>query len=139
MTPAGELPKMRKPKKAKFEAFRELWAAKEPVPSIAKRLGVTDRTVERYRSHLEGPRRPDYYALWMPLVLEHLRRYPDAWFTDGELSRVLLNRDNVLRCTLERMTREGLAVSERRTVNARGYKAELGVWWWRLARTDEFP
>ncbi|TDD11312.1 hypothetical protein [Nonomuraea diastatica] len=130
---------MRKAKKAKFETFRELWAAKEPVSSIAKRLGVTDRTVERYRSHLEGPRRADYYALWMPLVLEHLRRYPDSWFTDGELSRVLLNRDNVLRCTLERMTREGLAVSEHRTVNARGYRAEQGVWWWRLACTDESP
>ncbi|MGR6915352.1 helix-turn-helix domain-containing protein [[Actinomadura] parvosata] len=106
MTSAVELPKMRKAKQIKFHAFRELWEAKENVPAIAQRLRVTERTVERYRRDLEGPRRIDYYAEWMPLVLEHLRRYPDSWFTDGELSRVLLNRDNVLRCTLQRMERE---------------------------------
>jgi hypothetical protein len=137
VTPAAELPKMRKHKKANFEAFRELWAADATLPTIAQRLGVTDRTVERYRCDLEGSRRTDYYAQWMPLVLEHLRRYPDSWFTDGELSRVLLNRRHVLKHTLQRMEREGLLISERRTVNARGYKAEQGVWWWRLARLDD--
>ncbi|MEV6157906.1 hypothetical protein AB0L53_46965 [Nonomuraea sp. NPDC052129] len=138
MTRVGELPKMRKHKKAKFQAFRELWEANETIPVIAKRLRVTSRTVERYRRDLQGEsRRPDYYARWMPLVLEHMRRFPNSWFTDGELSRVLLNRDNVLRCTLQRMERESLAVSERRTINARGYESKQGVWWWRLARTDE--
>jgi hypothetical protein len=137
VTQALELPRMRKAKKAKFRAFCELWEQKETVPVIAARLRVTERTVERYRRDLEGPRRIDYYAEWMPLVLEHLRRYPNSWFTDGELSRVLLNRDNVLRCTLQRMEREGLAVCERRNVNARGFEAKQGVFWWRVAREDE--
>jgi hypothetical protein len=136
VTQTEETSKTRKAKQARFHAFRELWEQKETVPSIAKRLRVTERTVERYQRDLEGPRRIDYYTEWMPLVLKHLRRYPSSWFTDGELSRVLLNRDNVLRCTLQRMEREGLAVCERRYVNARGFETKQGVFWWRLAREN---
>ncbi|NRQ34475.1 hypothetical protein HII36_21840 [Nonomuraea sp. NN258] len=79
--------------------------------ALAERLGgVSERSVQRYLRDLEGRcRRTDHYEEWMPLILEHLRRYPRSRFTRCEPARVVMgDRFVTLGSTLRRMEREEL-------------------------------
>ncbi|MEW1843023.1 winged helix-turn-helix domain-containing protein [Nonomuraea angiospora] len=105
------------------------------VRDVAQRTGVSERTVHRYLREMHGGSRrpPTLYERVMPLILAHLRRYPQSRFTRGELARVLLGDRTVhLTPTLLRMEREGLVT---RTVEARTdglFSPKQPIVWWQL-------
>lgn len=129
--------RMYKPKQAKVLICRELHAFGEPVPAIAARLKVSERSVHRYLRDLGGPRRTLYYEERMPVALAHLRRFPHLWFTRFELERVCGFPYNALRGTLNRMEREGMVVTKRLPRDAAGNVLDRLILWWQLAPGQE--
>ncbi|WP_336214713.1 hypothetical protein [Nonomuraea sp. LPB2021202275-12-8] len=147
MTERTNLPKMTKPKQARFSAFCELLEQEGNISALAARLRVTERTIHRYLVDLEGgSRRTTRYEEFMPQVLEHLQRYPHSLFTSTELARVLDIRygnhfkygngydGTALTPTLRRMEREDLVRSVLGFRNDRDYSIRLPVTRWRLAQ-----
>ncbi|MEV1003332.1 helix-turn-helix domain-containing protein [Nonomuraea sp. NPDC050202] len=117
----------------------ELVASDYPVPTIAARLGMHERSVYRHLVAMEGRSRSlRAYEDRMPRVLTHLEAYPGKLFTHGELLRVLgLPVTAKLRGTLERMEREGLIESVPGFRNDREFCVPRPVTRWRLAPGKE--
>ncbi|MGR6921233.1 helix-turn-helix domain-containing protein [[Actinomadura] parvosata] len=117
----------------------ELVASKHPVPTIAARLGIHERSVYRHLVAMEGrSRAPQVYEERMPLVITHLEAYPGKLFTEGELRRVLgLPVTAKLRTTLERMEREGLVESVPGFRDDRAFCVPRPVTRWRLASGED--
>ncbi|TMR99576.1 helix-turn-helix domain-containing protein [Nonomuraea basaltis] len=118
-----------------------LYREQYPTYAIAAQVDISERTVHRYLLRIEGveTRKIDHYCDWMPHLLAHLSSYPDAWFTQTELSRAVLRRDDprVLRKVLLRMEREGLIVCESRPYNCRGdHTPKRHSRWYRLASKE---
>lgn len=77
---------------------------------LAYRLGVHRRTIERYMHLVNGPQR-DGYAEFSPLILAHLRRYPNARLSALDVWRAIGcpgGSSRAVVTVLRRMTREGL-------------------------------
>ncbi|NRQ34476.1 hypothetical protein HII36_21845 [Nonomuraea sp. NN258] len=87
----------------------ELASSRHPTRTIAVTVGMNERSVYRHLVAIEArPRSHTTYEERMPLVLTHLRTYPDKLFTEGELRRVPdLPATAKLRRVLARMEQEG--------------------------------
>ncbi|MEU9837419.1 hypothetical protein AB0D67_38290 [Streptosporangium sp. NPDC048047] len=58
---------------------------------LAARLQVDERTIQRYLKEQEGgaDRRIVFYTELPPRILQHMRCYPQTWFSARDLCRVL--------------------------------------------------
>jgi DNA-binding CsgD family transcriptional regulator len=114
----------------------DLLKSENPPPrELAARIGVSERTVQRYLRDINGgPRRPPtHYERLMPRIVAHMRRFPQSRFTRCELARVLLgDRTANLEWTLRRMEQSGLVTSTVEPRNDGLFSQQQPVTWWQL-------
>lgn len=136
-----------RPKQFRISALEEMLDQNESIGSMAARLHVTERTVQRYLVELGGRTRSrSRYDEFKPLIMEHLHRYPHEEFTSTELTRVLrvgygtnrgAHQGGVLNPTLRRLEQEGLVRSVLGIRTDREYSPPLPATRWRLAHPTE--
>ncbi|MFG1709155.1 hypothetical protein ACFLIM_38785 [Nonomuraea sp. M3C6] len=111
---------------------------------IGDRLGVHERTIQRYLRELEGDvdRRVILYPEVKPQVLEHLRRYPHLRTSAYMLARavgLLLDETNYGRVesALKSLERDGLVRREIGTRKDGDYSSSVKVTLWSLAEQGQ--
>lgn len=88
------------------------------IHALTARLGVDERTVHRYLTEFHGgPRRRIVYTQYRPVILQHMQKFPQTWFSAWDFCRRLgiptTGDQNRVKRVLMYLRRDGLVRSRR--------------------------